>query len=1088
MNKFLHRFVKVFTYTLTAMFFSFGMLTCSEQAKAQDRMLQGKVTAAEDNAPLPGVSVRIKGTNKGTTTDATGSFKLSVEAKSVITLSFIGYVSQEITVGNQSMLNVALVSDAKILSEVVVTALGVTKEKLTLTNSVQSVKGEELVKAREPNPVNSLVGKVAGLTVGASAELLGRPNLVLRGNTDLLFVVDGVPINSDTWNISADDIETYNVLKGATASALYGFRGKNGVVLITTKKGTKDKRGFAVELNSSTMMESGFNAIPKVQDLYGPGDHGQYAFVDGKGGGLNDGDYDIWGPKFQGQLIPQYDSPIDPATGKRTATPWVARGKDNLTRFLRPGLLANNNIAVSTSADKYDLRFSLSHNYQQGIVPNTQLNIFNFNTKMGFNFSPKLRLDANLNYNRQSTPNYPDVVYGPNSMIYNIVIWGGADWSMDDMRNYWQAGKEGVQQIYAEYQRYNNPWFTAYEWLRGHYKNDVYGQMALTYKFNNNVELLARTSVTTYDLFRNEKFPYSATVYGREEAKGDYREDKRNLFENNSEVMLKYGQKFNDLSVNAFVGGNLRNFGFNSSYASTNYLNTPGVYNFSNSLRPVQVFNFKSDMQVQSAYYSADFSYKNFLTLSTTGRLDKLSTLPQGNNTFFYPSAGLSTVVSDYLKLPEVVSFLKLRGSYANVKDGLTSATIGATPGASFPLGYGDNYASSYDGPSYRNSVGYGIQPVYNNTPGAYYSNTLNNPSLKPNSTEQMDAGLELNLFKNRLSFDVTYFVSNEGPRIFNQDLSQTTGYTGAIVNGIKTQRKGWEITLKGTPVKTQKITWDVLVNWSTYREYLKEIYGNVTQLPSNYFVGGNDSRIAINIGDRIDPVIVGAFARTPDGQLINDAGGRPIVLPRGTQQGYALPDFVWSLQNQVAYKNFSLRFQFDGRVGGVIEDYISRQTFRGGRNILTVEGALGAARENDVKGIKSYIGEGVKIVGGSPVYDAVTGQITNYGELKFAPNDIATYAQDYISRYNSTSEGNMMSKTYVKLREIVLSYNLPSALLSRTPFRQASVSLVGRNLLYFNAKDHGGVDLDQFTGLQTRSDLQTPTMKRFGVNLNLTF
>ena len=435
------------------------------------------------------------------------------------------------------------------------------------------------------------------------------------------------------------------------------------------------------------MLESGFVAIPKVQDEYGPGDHGKYAFVDGKGGGTNDGDYDVWGPKFEGQLIPQYDSPVDPVTGVRTGTPWIARGKDNLTRFIQTGLLTTNNLAVSSANERYDLRFSMSHSHQKGIIPNTKLDISNFNVNTGYKFSDKLKLDAQLNYNRQYTPNFPDVQYGPNSLIYNIIIWGGADWDVDQMRNYWQPGKEGVQSIYAEYQRYHNPWFVVKEWLHGHYKTDIYGYSALTYKFNKNLEVMGRTSVTTYDLFRNEKMPFSAHPYGREENLGDYREDKRNLFENNTELMVRYNNTFGIIGMNGFVGGNIRTFDYNSSYITTDYLNVPGVYAFTNSRNPIKATSFNSDMRVWSAYYSFDFSVSKYLNISTTGRMDKLSTLKPGSNAYFYPSVSANTVLSDYLNLPSFISFLKLRTSYANVKSGggSVSSTIGATPGSSYP-------------------------------------------------------------------------------------------------------------------------------------------------------------------------------------------------------------------------------------------------------------------------------------------------------------------------------------------------------------------------------------------------------------------
>ena len=487
------------------------------------------------NEPIPGVSVLVKGTGTGTVTDQNGDFKITANSKeSILVFSSIGFTSKEIKVGNQSSISVELLEDAKALNEVVVTALGIKKDARRIGVAIQSVDGSSVIKAREPNAVSALVGKVAGLTIGMQPELLRKPNIMLRGNSDVLFVIDGVPVNSDTWNVNPDDIETYSVLKGASASALYGFRGKNGAILITTKKGSKDKRGFSVDFNSSTMADKGFYAVPKVQDVFGPGDHGRYSFVDGKGGGLNDGDYDAgWGPKFDGQLIAQYDSPIDPITGKRIPTPWVARGKDNLTRFLETGILSTNNLSVSSSGEKHNLRFSTSQIFQKGIVPNTKLNISNFNIGADYQFTQRLKFESSLQYNKQYTPNIPDVNYGPNSIIYNMTLWGGADWDVDDMKNYWQEGKEGIQQIYAEYQRYNNPYFMSYEWLRGHHKTDIVGQASMTYKFTDYLDVMFRSQITTWNLLRTEKMPYSAGAYGRDERRGDYAEDRRNLFENN---------------------------------------------------------------------------------------------------------------------------------------------------------------------------------------------------------------------------------------------------------------------------------------------------------------------------------------------------------------------------------------------------------------------------------------------------------------------------------------------------------------------------------------------------------------------------
>lgn len=1039
--------------------------------------ITGKVISGDDRQPVIGATVKVKGANRGAVTDATGSFAISAASTDVLQISFIGFLPELYPLKGATDVTITLQPDKKALDEVVVTALGIRKEVKRVGYSVQEIKGADLIKAREPNPINGLVGKVAGLTVGASAELLSAPLVLLRGNNIGLYVVDGVPINSDTWNIAPDDIESYTVLKGVTASALYGSRGLNGAIMITTKKGTKDKRGLSIDFNSSTMFEKGFNAIPKVQDEYGPGDHGKYAFVDGKGNGTNDGDYDVWGPKFEGQPIPQYDSPVDPTTGVRAGTPWIARGKNNLQRFLQTGMLSTNNIAVSSHTEKADLRFSLSHSYQKGIVPNTSLNITNFNISAGYNFSSRLRLDAYMNYNRQYSNNFPDVTYGPNSIIYNTLIWAGADWSMDDMRNYWQPGKEGIQSIYAEYQRYHNPWFMTYEWLRGHYKTDINGYAKLNYKINDKLELLARTQITSYDLMRNEKVPFSAHPYGREEGKGDYREDKRSMFENNTDVLLSYTNMFpRKIGIHASVGGNARSYKYNSSYVSTNYLNAPGWYGFGNTRDPLFATNYQAPMLVLSAYGYVDIDLGKYATISLTDRIDKASNLPIQNNVYSYPSVALSTVVSDYVDLPAAISFLKLRGSYANVKGGFTQATIGATPLASYPLGYGSEYQSSYDGPIY-NTPFYNVTPVYQNQAGATLSQTIANPDLKPFATKVFETGMDIRFLKNRIGIDATYFTSKNGPQIYDVIISSTTGFAKNRINGVNTRKTGYEISLNGSPLRNPNgLNWNVTANWSTFQEKYVSIYGNETKL--NAYVG---------VGDRVDKIYGTKFVRAADGQIINGSDGRPIVNPTQQFLGNASADWVWGINNNFSYKGISLSFQFDGRVGGSMIDYIQQQTFRGGRNILTTEGAMGEARYQDYKGVKSYQGQGVVVSNNVAIQYDNNGNVTNYDKLQYAPNNTKAFLQDYISVYYKTNEANVISKTFAKLREVTIGYALPQTLLKGTFIRAASISFVGRNLLYF-AKNKD-VDLDQYPGAdQGSSTLQTPTTKRYGFNLNVSF
>ncbi len=1072
-----------FRFMLVTSFIFFAVT--SSIAQNTKLSIKGKVVDAKTGEALSGATLSVKPSGFTATTNADGTFSISAKKGDKLSESYVGFESTSLSINPDKLQYTISLNPVSVqMGEVVVTALGIKKDKKIIGYSTQEIKGADLVKAREPNAINSLVGKVAGLTVGASAELLGNPQILLRGGAINLFVVDGVPINSDTWNLSPDDIESYTILKGPVASALYGYRGQNGAIIINTKKGTKDNRGISVEFNSSTQINKGFIALPKTQDLYGPGDHGRYKFGDGKGGGINDNDYDIWGPKFEGQLIEQYDSPVDPITGIRSKTPWVARGKDNLKRFIETGILSTNNISVAASGEKYDLRFSVGQGYQKGIMPNTDLKTTNFNLTSTLRFNKRLTLDANLNFNKQYTDNIPDVNYGPNSVVYNMTIWGGADWNVDDMRNYWQPGKEGVQSIYAEYQRYHNPYFMAYEWLRGHHKNDIYGYATLNYKLNDYIDLMFRSSITTYDVTRTEKMPFSAHPYGREEGRGDYREDKRSLFENNTEIMARFKapKVANFLMINGFVGANIRTFNYNSSFVTTDYLNVPNVYNFANSRNPVKAYNFSSDMRVQSAYTSVDFAFSKYANINATGRIDKLSALFTKNNTFFYPSVNASTVISDYVSLPSAISFLKLRTSFAEVRGGgnFVSNSIGATPGNSYPLGYGGEYYSTYGGPSYNNSSVYSTRAGYNNITEARFSGSLIDENIKPDDRTSMELGLDMKFLKNRLSVDFAYFNYIDGPQIFSKQISAASGYSNYTLNATKTQKKGFEFSISGTPVKLNNgFSWDVLFNWATFKETLKELPAGVNALNTFY-----------KVGSRVDEVYIRKFARTQDGQIINDAGGRPLILPVAQYAGTASPDFVWGLNNKFRYKEFTMSFQIDGRVGGVMEDYVRKKTFQGGRHIETTEGALGEARYQDYKGVKSYIGEGVQVSNAAAiVYDPITGLITNYGALKFSPNATKTYAQDYVSRVNSIPEPNMMSKSYLKLREVVIGYSLPKKYLGKSFIQNASLSIVARNILYF-MKDSRfkDVDIDQYAGSQSSIGLQTPTTRSYGININIVF
>lgn len=1089
------------------------MVTVSLFAMAQ-RTVSGKVVG-ENSIPLQGASVVVKGSARNTVTDGQGMFRIAANAGDLLVISNVGFFSQEIRADES--VEVTLKVDPKSLNEVVVTAFGIKKELRRIGYAVQEVKGDALVKARDQNPITGLTGKVAGLSVGPSAELLRKPTILLRGNEITLYVVDGLPISSDTWNISPDDIESVSVLKGPTAAALYGSRAQYGAILITTKKGTRNRRGYTVELNSTNSIDKGFLAFPRVQDEYGPGENALYAFGDGKGGGLNDNDYDVWGPRFEGQLIPQFDGEFDPNntftttfpggltyTGHIKPTPWVARGKNNLGRFLRTGFQSTNNLALTATGENYNLRFSLSHSYQQSIIPNTDLNISDFNMYGSFNPSKRLKIEANLNYNRQYTPNFPDVDYGPNSLIYNISVWTGADWDVTSplIRGEWQPGKVGTQSVFAEYQRYHNPWFMVNQWLRGHYKNDIYGYVSANYKINENLSLTGRTQVTTYNLLRTEKMPFSAHPYSREGNLGDYREDHRNLFENNTELMLNYNYKVKQLlSLSGFVGGNIRSFMYNSNFTSTDYLNVPNVYAFSNSRNPVQASSFASDMRVYSAYGSLDATVGKFATLSVTGRVDKSSALPQAHSSYFYPSVSLSTVVSDYTRLPEFISFLKLRGSFATVHGDATSATVGVAPfnsitalGASpsgnslydYPLDYGNNYLSPYGGPDYSLAAAYSTSKPYNGQSAAYYSSNLYDPNIKTFNRVNFEQGFDVRFLQNRLGLSATAFQYVDGPRILQNPISSSTGYSYYFLNALKTRKTGYEVSLSGSPVKTRSgLNWDVLVNWSTYQDKYDE-------LPP----GQDVYNTFFKKGDRVDKLYTSAFVRTNDGQIIYDNAGKPLRNPVAQFMGYLNGKYQWSIYNSVSWKGISVGFQFDGNVGGITSDYMHNKTMRGGRNIETAQGALGIARksDNDHAGDPNYqgvyVGDGVVVSNNVAInYDGTTGAILNYKDLQFAKNTHVVQVQDFVSKYYGIDEANLMSKTFAKLREVTVGYEVPARILSGTFISKLTVSLVGRNLIYFyKDKRFKDVDLDQYNFSTRGTGLQSPTSRRFGFNINVIF
>jgi len=492
--------------------------------------------------------------------------------------------------------------------------------------------------------------------------------------------------------------------------------------------------------------------------------------------------------------------------------------------------------------------------------------------------------------------------------------------------------------------------------------------------------------------------------------------------------------------------------------------------------------------------------FGKYATISSTGRIDKSSAF-QNVTTYYYPSLSGATVISDYIKLPEFITFLKARASFSNVRSDATSPTIGPAPFSTItafggstgpslfdnPLGYGTTYNSPYNGPNYSLNPAYSTAKPYNGQPAGYGPNFLFQNNIKTSTRVNYEEGLDFKFIQNRLGLSLTAFQYIDGPQILDNPLATATGYTDEFLDALKTKKTGYEISLSGTPIRDMSgFGWDVLVNWSTYKEIYQELPPGQTVYNTFY-----------QKGDRVDKFYGTKFVRTPDGRIINGSNGEPLVNPVPQYLGHLDPDFVWSVYNKVHYKSVSLGFQFDGSVGGVTTDYVHNKTVRGGSNAITAEGALGAARYQDWLNFGkpgyngSYVGQGVVISNGvAPNFDSKTGAVLNYGALNYGPNTQTAFVQEYASEYYNVTEANLMSKTYAKLREVTINFDFPKSWLQKSFIAKASASIYGRNLLYFyKDPEFKDVDLDQYANSRTSlTGLQSPSVRSYGVNLKLSF
>jgi len=1051
-----------------------------------DIVVKGTVKDPEGN-PLPGATVIEKGTSNRVIADSRGEFTITVKKEgALLIISYVGFDGLEIPVTSGKEMGITLMRQDKTSIEVVVTALGIRKEKNKVSYATQEVKGTALEKAPEPNVAENLIGKVAGLNILAKTNLFENPEIYLRGNPTLV-VIDGVPTdkdNFDFWSLNSNDIESINVLKGTGAAALYGSLGINGAIMITTKKGKAGAKGVEVSYNSTTQFQAGYLRIPKTQDQYGMGWSGYFAFVDGKGGGGWYDDYGyVWGPKLNVknssnpsgyEEYPQYNSPYDPNTlytftqagfsdqSHYKPLPAITRGKDNLKNFLNNEFLTTQNISISGKNENADYRISVSQMYQKGQVPNTKLNSTTVSLSGGLKVNDKLKLESVLTYNKQYTPNYPQTGYGANNFFYNILLWMGPDVDIRDLKNYWQPGGgrpdgsnfipygvKNVQQFNYNYTWYNNPWYVANEALNG-YNNDVItGQVSATYDFTKDLSFFVRSGVITNNALSTLKTPKSYIYYGNGEFDGNYSERRQDNFQIVSDALLTYKKTFLNDFHGTISGGASSRFNSNSYlFSETTGLNVPADYNLDNTIGSVTTTNQKAERMVNSVFGYLDADYKQKVFVGVTGRNDITSTLQRPNNSYFYPSASLGILPSSIFKLPAFVSFAKLRGSWAKV--------------STDNIQIGDIYRNWYATlPVYQTGPRWNGTNASLNLPG-----TLIQKGIKPNTTLSQEYGTELRFLKNRLGVDFTYFTYIDKDFAITAPVSTASGYDYQLVNGDKINRKGVELVVTGTPVKTKDIKWDISANYSEVHSFVKEYYG------------GDSIRNGIKVGERTDVFRDWDWQRSPDGQIVYGSNGFPQYIDHQVNIGHTDPDFIFGITNNLSYKNFSLSFSFDGRIGGIMYNGLEQKLYEGGMNPATAN----SYRDDAYLGNKTYVGKGVVATSGSVQYD-IQGKIVS-DDRKFAPNTTAVNYIDWVfaTYVNGIPGADIYKRSFVKLREVVISYNTNPGLLKKTPFSSASISVTGRNLWLSTKVPF--MDPDGYSGLT----LAEPTYRNIGVNINLKF
>lgn len=1040
---------------------------------AQQKTVTGVVRNADDQSPIELATVQIKGQKIGTTTNDKGAYSLKVSEGQTLVISAVGHTPTEIKVGGQSVINVNLQSSSAQMEGVVVTALGIKRQEKALGYSTTTIQAEKLTEAMSSNWTDALSGKVAGLNLIRSGSGPTSSNaIILRGENNLtgsneaLIVVDGVVINhgsgrrtavrgetaygtgsdnmpadygSSINDLNPEDIESVTVLKGPGAAALYGERGANGALIITTKSGSSKRKGLGVTVNSNASMEE-VNRWPDLQYEYGQGTEGRdyYSFgTSPDGRSSTSATSSAYGPRFDGQLFYQYD-PVTQKQGTEP-TPWVPYKNSNRNYFQR-GHTLTNSVSLDGGTDKTTARFSFTNVDNKWITPNTGYGRNTVALSVNSKINDKLQITSKANYTNKKSDNLPGAGYGNQSIMYWWIFWqpnADANW----LKDYWVRGQEG-RKIFYPYSTFpENPYAIAYEFLNSTNRHNITGNVQATYNFTKELSLQVRTSMDMGFEERAQKRPYDA---GSKLIKGSYRT--QDIFSNeiSSDFLARYNKQVNnDFDFSLSLGGSMLRNKYNRDETRADSLISPQIYTFSNAAGTLVSIPFESEYSINSFYGLITTGFKRYLFLDLTARQDWNSALATPYRTenagFFYPSANLSFVLSDALNLPRTINFAKVRFSASSVGSG------GTEP--------------------YLTAFNYEIAPGLFNG-GLQNPSLLANPNLKPLRTTTYEAGVDVRMLKNRLGVDVAVYSGNTKDQHLKRILDRASGFSLAEINAGKVNNQGIEIALNGSPFKSKDgFSWNTNIVFSSNSNSIKEL-PDTSLVLQNGPVGGG--QIVAKIGGSMGDLYGRGYVRAPDGQVVyNSTTGTALIGENVIYLGNTIPKGKVGFSNEFSYKQFRLNLLFDAQYGAVAHSLTHYKLAEQGKLTKTLPG-----RYNGI------IGNGV-------VQDA---------DGKYRPNDVIALDIDeyYRSHWGTdNAEGSTFSTDFIKFREARLDYSFNTRLNKKLGLQRTTIGVYGRDLFIWSPWPMFDPEFGTLSGTDIVRGFETaqfPSTRTMGVNLVVGF